>query len=114
MKRYRRILSGGERERILRDQCILPSNSHDWRPYYKPETVVFLFDLVSADFEHLDRIPQLHYESYGETWVLECDSDIQTEIDISQSGWPGAVVVRGAVPLSRIANVAWSQYSPST
>jgi len=106
-------MSGREREAILRDQRIAPSNSSDWMPFYHPGTVAFLFDLASADLRHLSKIPQLHFDTYGETWTLDFDSDILTESDTSQNGWPGASVFRGTILGSQISNVTWIPFSPS-
>ena len=113
MKRYRRIMSGRERQAILRDERIAPSNSSDWMPFYQPGTVVFLFDLTSADLRLVSKIPQLHYDTHGETWTLEFDSDILTESDISQGGWSGASVFRGTILCNQISNVKWIPFSPS-
>jgi len=111
-KRYRRIMSESERNKILCDKFIPASSSDNWKPIYNPDTVVFLFDLHFADKVRLKQVRQLHYENYGETWTLEFDADIPTEGDASQSGWPGAVVHRGPIDLALLKNLVWRKFNP--
>ena len=106
-------MSGNEREAILRYRRITPSHSEEWELHYKRNTVVFLFDVAAAEASLIDKIPRLHYDNFGETWILEFDSDIVTESDTSQSTWLGAVVFRGTILSSQISNVTWESYRPS-
>jgi len=108
MKRFYRILSSKERELIVRDQCIKPSIK-DW-VIYPPGTVVFLFDLGKTDPCHLTKIPKLHHDEYGDTWILEFDGNISTVPDESQKGWPGAVVFHGTILFSNISNITWKHF----
>jgi hypothetical protein len=111
MRRFRRILSTNERELILRTGRIIPTPSGEW--LYQPGEVIFLFDLERSDCELLEKIPNAHYQMYGETWILEFSADIETFPDRGGEQWPGAVVFNGAIDLNQIKEVSWTPFDPS-
>ena len=108
MRRFNRVLSLLEKQAIEEGRRI-DTNLEEWF-IYEPKTVVFLFDLAIADPKHIKSVADSHFEDKGETWILSFEAELETEPNLSQSGWKGAVVHKGPIEVSRLGMIRWVKH----